>query len=111
MMVFHSIDLSLSGIQEWLKGVAQRLSLKLDVQRVPETSIFLVHDGFYVEICCQDKDKLTSVKLSQANTTQVSYTATTILSSIGSCVKYQICDLKLLHAALSNLIFFGRPTY
>ena len=80
-IIFHFIDLSLSGIQEWLSGVSQRLNLKLELQRsqqVPETSIFLIHDGFYVEVCCQDKDKVTSVKLSQANTTQVTHTDTLI---------------------------------
>lgn len=87
--------MSLSGIQEWLKGVAQRLSLKLDVQRVPETSIFLVHDGFYVEICCQDKDKLTSVKLSQANTTQVSYTATTVIIWLNIKSVMYHCNLQI----------------
>ena len=54
--------------------MADRFNLKIDLQRsqqLPGTSIFLIHEGFYIEICFQDNDTLTSVKLSQANTTQV----------------------------------------
>ena len=71
---YFYLDFSLTGIQEWLGVVAQRLNLKLDVQRsqqLPGTTIFLCHEGFYVEVCCQDNDTVTSVKLSQANTAQV----------------------------------------
>ena len=67
-------DVSLAGIQEWLSTVAEKFSLKFDLQRsqqLPGTSVFLIHEGFYIEICFQDNDTLTSVKLSQANTTQV----------------------------------------
>lgn len=72
---FFTTDFSLSGIHEWLGVVAQRLGLKLDLQRsqqLPGATIFLIHEGFYVEVCCQDNGIVTSVKLSQANTPQVS---------------------------------------
>lgn len=71
---FLPTDTSLSGIQEWLGTVAEKLSLKIDLQRsqqLPGTSVFLIHEGFYIEVCFQDNDTLSSVKLSQANTTQV----------------------------------------
>lgn len=73
--VILSTDFSLAWIHERLGGVAQRLNLKLDLQRsqqLPGTTIFLIHEGFYVEVCCHDNSTVTSVKLSQANTTQVS---------------------------------------
>ena len=76
MFLLFCSDFSLTGVQEWLGTVAQRLSLKLEVQRsqqLPGTTIFLCHEGFYVEVCCHDSDTVTSIKLSQANTAQVRY--------------------------------------
>lgn len=50
--------------------MATKLSLKCDVQCSKQselTSIFLMCDAYYVEICCQDNGYVASVKLAQAN--------------------------------------------
>lgn len=50
--------------------MATKLDLKFDVQSSKQselTSIFLVCDAYYVEICCQDNGHVASVKLAQAN--------------------------------------------
>ena len=49
--------------------MATKLDLKFEVQKQPElTSIFLMCDAYYVEICCQDNGHVASVKLAQAST-------------------------------------------
>lgn len=61
---------SLLGVQERLSAMATKLNLKFELQYVKQsemTSIFLMCDAYYVEVCCQDNGYVTSVKLAQAN--------------------------------------------
>ena len=50
--------------------MAAKLELKFDEQFTSMsqmTSLFLMCDAYYVEICCQDNGYVASVKLAQAN--------------------------------------------
>lgn len=60
---------SLLGVQERLSAMATKLDLKFELQYVKQsemTSIFLMCDAYYVEVCCQDNGYVASVKLAQA---------------------------------------------
>ena len=64
------LDTSLVGLKERINAMATKLDLKFDMQRSQQSeisSLFLMCDAFYVEICCQDNGHVTSVKLAQAN--------------------------------------------
>ncbi len=61
---------SLLGVQERLSAMATKLDLKFELQYLKQselTSIFLMCDAYYVEVCCQDNGYVASVKLAQAS--------------------------------------------
>lgn len=48
--------------------MATKLDLKFELLKQSETtSIFLMCDAYYVEVCCKDNGYVTAVKLAQAN--------------------------------------------
>lgn len=58
------------GLQDRFSAMATKLELKYDEQYSTVsklTSLFLMCDAYYVEICCQDNGYVASVKLAQAN--------------------------------------------
>lgn len=71
LFCFSFLDSSLAGLQDRFSAMATKLELKYDEQYSTAsklTSLFLMCDAYYVEICCQDNGYVASVKLAQAST-------------------------------------------
>ena len=93
--MFHALPgSSLLGVQERLSAMATKLDLKFELQYVKQselTSIFLMCDAYYVEVCCQDNGYVASVKLAQANN--------------------QVCGSHMTHVTVMRRSCDGHVTY